>query len=81
MTYKDRITESTGIPINPHRHAEKSKQSEFWTDFLTIFAGVDDPVGFVMSIILAIGFVFKWGIFLIGTGLFRLKLTTPRVKK
>ena len=80
MTYTDRITESTGIPINPHRHAKQSKKSEFWTDFLTIFAGVDDPVGFVLSIFLAIAFVLKWGIYLIGAGLFRLKLNKPKVK-
>jgi len=81
MTYKDRITESIGMPINPHRHAKQPKQSEFWTDFLTIFTGADDPVGFVMSIGIAIAFVLKWGLFLIGAGIFRLKLNKPRVKK
>ena len=81
MTYTDRVTESIGIPINPHRHAKQSKKSEFWTDFLTIFSGVDDPVGFVMSVILAIMFTLKWGVFLIGKGIFRLNLVKPRVKR
>ncbi len=80
MTYTDRVTESIGMPINPHRHAKQSKKSEFWTDFLEIFTGADDPVGFVRSILLAILFVLKWGIYLIGARLFRLKLNKPKVK-
>ena len=46
-----------GIPINPHRHAKKSLRSEFWRDFLAIFTGVDDPVGVVFSVLLAVIFV------------------------
>lgn len=69
-----------GIPINPHKHAKKSLWSEFWQDFLTIFVGVDDLVGVVFSVILAVFFVFRWGFFLIGKVL-GLRLRMPSVKK
>lgn len=68
------------IPINPYPGAKKSKKTEFWTDLVSLFMGVDDPVGAVMAVTLAIGFVFKWGFFLLGKVL-GLKLTKPKVKK
>jgi len=69
-----------GIPINPHRHAKKSLRSEFWGDFLAIFTGVDDPVGVVFSVLLAVIFLIKWGFFLIGR-LVGLKIKIPRVNQ
>ena len=60
------MKEIPGVPINPHRHADKTLWQEFWTDFLAIFCGVDDIPGAVFSVFLAIGFVIKWPLVLIG---------------
>jgi len=63
---RDERMDSIGIPINPHAHAKQSTTSEFWTDLLTIFIGVDDIVGMFLSILFAIFFTLKWTFYLIG---------------
>jgi len=70
------------VPINPHpRKAKKSLAAEFWEDFLMIFITADSFIGILLSIVLAIAFLFRWLFFLVGKYLIRLDIKKPSVRK
>ena len=78
---RDVRMDSIGVPINPNRHAEKTLWQEFWTDFLLIFVGLDDIIGIILSVFIAVMFVIKWGFFLVGRFVLRMNLEKPKTSK
>lgn len=78
---RDARMDSIGVPINPNLHAEKTLWQEFWTDFLLIFVGLDDIIGIILSVFIAVMFVIKWGFFLAGRFVLRMNLEKPKTNK
>ena len=77
---RDARMDSIGVPINLHRHAEKTLWQEFWRDFIGIFGGFD-IVGLILGVFIAFIFIIEWGFFLIGKFILRMNLERPKTNK
>lgn len=68
---RDARMDSIGIPINPHRGAEKTKKQEFFTDLISLLIVPE----------LVILFLIEWTGFLIGKYVLGKDIQKPKLKK